>query len=249
MTYCVNNKTSMQIGKQGENLARTITVNIAPWVEEYGDGEVSAVNKRSQDTVAYPVEVERDGNTVTWKPTEADTAIAGVGSFQLEYRVNGIVAKTAVWSTVTEPSLVGGGDVPEPVPNWIEQMKEVAQQAKSSATDSAESASQSAQSASASAESARQSAQDASASEGFKNDSAQSAQQSAQSATDAGKSAQDANKSATQAQQSADRAKQDADSIKGLEATATTLPEGSEATANYDSDTGVLHLGLSLIHI
>ena len=105
-------------GVQGENEARSIVFDITPWVEELGDGAVTATAKRSQDSQPYPVTVTKDGNTVTWKPTSTDTAFAGVGSFQLEYTVDDVLAKTCIWSTMVAPSLDPAGDPPDPYDNW-----------------------------------------------------------------------------------------------------------------------------------
>ena len=129
-------------GVQGENEARSIVFDITPWVEELGDGVVTATAKRSQDSQPYPVTVTKDGNVVTWKPTSTDTAFAGVGSFQLEYTVDSVLAKTCIWSTMVAPSLDPAGDPPDPYDNWLAEMRSIeaaAIQAADDAEDSAES--------------------------------------------------------------------------------------------------------------
>lgn len=122
-------------GVQGENEARSIQFDITPWVEELGDGAVTATAKRSQDSQPYPVTVTKDGNTVTWKPTSTDTAFAGVGSFQLEYTVDDVLAKTCIWSTMVAPSLDPAGDPPDPYDNWLAEMREIAADALQDAQD------------------------------------------------------------------------------------------------------------------
>lgn len=113
-------------GVQGENEARSIQFDITPWVEELGDGAVTATAKRSQDSQPYPVTVTKNGTVVTWKPTSTDTAYPGSGSFQLEYTVNSVLAKTCIWSTMVVPSLDPAGDPPDPYDNWLADMREVA---------------------------------------------------------------------------------------------------------------------------
>lgn len=127
-------------GVQGENEARSIVFDITPWVEELGDGAVTATAKRSQDSQPYPVTVTKDGTTVTWKPTSTDTAFAGVGSFQLEYTVDSVLAKTCIWSTMVAPSLDPAGDPPDPYDNWLAEMREIAADAIQAAQDADESA-------------------------------------------------------------------------------------------------------------
>lgn len=122
-------------GVQGENEARSIVFDITPWVEELGDGAVTATAKRSQDSQPYPVTVTKDGTTVTWKPTSTDTAFAGVGSFQLEYTVDSVLAKTCIWSTMVAPSLDPAGDPPDPYDNWLAEMRQIAADALQDAQD------------------------------------------------------------------------------------------------------------------
>ena len=139
-------------GVQGENEARSIQFDIEPWVTELGDGVVTATAKRSQDSQPYPVTVTKDGTTVTWKPTSTDTTYAGVGSFQLEYTVDSVLAKTCIWSTMVAPSLDPAGDPPDPYDNWLAEMRQIAADALQDAQD-----------ADASAQDADASAQDAEA--------------------------------------------------------------------------------------
>lgn len=127
-------------GVQGENEARSIQFDITPWVEELGNGAVTATAKRSQDSQPYPVTVTKDGTTVTWKPTSTDTAFAGVGSFQLEYTVDSVLAKTCIWSTMVAPSLDPAGDPPDPYDNWLAEMREIAADAIQAAEDAEQAA-------------------------------------------------------------------------------------------------------------
>ena len=127
-------------GVQGENEARSIQFDITPWVEELGSGAVTATAKRPTDAAPYPVTVTRDGTTVTWKPTSTDTAYEGVGSFQLEYTVDSVLAKTCIWSTQIAPSLDPAGDPPDPYDNWLADMREIAADAIQAAQDAEQSA-------------------------------------------------------------------------------------------------------------
>lgn len=122
-------------GVQGENESRSIQFDITPWMEELGDGAVTATAKRPQDSQPYPVTVTKVGNIVTWKPTSTDTAYEGVGSFQLEYTVDSVLAKTCIWSTMVAPSLDPAGDPPDPYDNWLAEMRQIAADATQAATD------------------------------------------------------------------------------------------------------------------
>ena len=122
-------------GVQGENESRSIRFDITPWTTELGNGAVTATAKRPTDAAPYPVTVTRDGNTVTWKPTSTDTAFDGIGSFQLEYTVDSVLAKTCIWSTMVAPSLDPAGDPPDPYDNWLAEMRQIAADALQDAQD------------------------------------------------------------------------------------------------------------------
>lgn len=128
------------IGVQEENESNFIQFDITPWVEKHGDGAATANAKAPNSTEPYPVIVQRDGNIVTWKPKTADVAIEGVGAFQLIYTVGEVVARTQIWTTNIGPSLIGSGDPPDPIPDYIDEMREIAADAIQAAQDAAQSA-------------------------------------------------------------------------------------------------------------
>lgn len=126
--YSVSDETRKPIfeGVQGENESREIQFDISSWIEELGEGACTATAKRPTDTIPYPVTVTRSGNVVTWKPNSTDTAIEGIGAFQLEYSINGSIAKTRIWNTKIAPSLDPAGDPPDPYDNWLAEMRQIA---------------------------------------------------------------------------------------------------------------------------
>ena len=123
------------IGVQEENESNFIQFDITPWVEKHGAGVATANAKAPNSTEPYPVIVQRDGNIVTWKPKTADVAIEGVGAFQLIYTVGEVVARTQIWTTNIGPSLIGSGDPPDPIPDYIDEMREIAADALQDAQD------------------------------------------------------------------------------------------------------------------
>lgn len=128
------------IGVQEENESNFIQFDITPWVEKHGAGAATANAKAPNSTEPYPVTVQRDGNIVTWKPKTADVAIEGTGAFQLIYTVGEVVARTQIWTTNIGPSLIGSGDPPDPIPDYIDEMREIAADAIQAAQDAEQSA-------------------------------------------------------------------------------------------------------------
>lgn len=133
------------IGVQEENESNFIQFDITPWVEKHGAGVATANAKAPNSTEPYPVIVQRDGNIVTWKPKTADVAIEGVGAFQLIYTVGEVVARTQIWTTNIGPSLIGSGDPPDPISDYIDEMREIAAETLQHAQDAEQSADDAAQ--------------------------------------------------------------------------------------------------------
>lgn len=136
----VNDKVTrpISIGHQGENLAREIQFDVTAWAETYGEGTVALLLKRPGDVIPYPAIVTREGNVVTWEPTETDTKKDGYGEIELQYFVNEKLVKSDVFP-ITIPKSIVGDDAPEPYAALLIQITEAAQQAVD-ASDTAEEA-------------------------------------------------------------------------------------------------------------
>ena len=156
------------LGIQGENLATQVVFPIGKWIDQHGDtGTFSLVAQRKGDTDPYPVVLVRDDENVLWNVTSADTAVAGNGVCELQYRIGEVLAKSVKWDTRVYPSLSDVGEAPDPYETWIDTLEALGaetQQNATSASNSADSAGASATSASESATAAATSAESAAAS-------------------------------------------------------------------------------------
>ena len=112
----------IELGRQGENKITTVVFPTADWAEEFGSGAFQLVHKRSCDPAPYPCNITVDDNgNVNWLVETADVFYAGIGWAQLAYLVDQAVAKSVVYMTSTTLSL-GGGPLPQPVPDWIQNI-------------------------------------------------------------------------------------------------------------------------------
>ena len=136
------------LGRRGENGAARIMFDVSGLAETYGDGAAVLMAKRPADEAAYPVPTERDGNTVTWTVTNADTAYRGAGKCELFWYVGDVLAKSVVFGTSISRDIgETAEEPPEPWQGWVDEVLEASQ----NAAESAESASESALAAAASA--------------------------------------------------------------------------------------------------
>ena len=187
---------TVSFGRKGENLARRVMFDISALIAEFGAGSFEWVIRRPNESTVYiAVNKEQDGNTAILNLTTTETAISGYGGLELRYYVDDVIVKTIVWRTSIAASL-GGGDVPDPIEDYIDQMREIAQDASESADAAGDSATQAAVSATNAAGSATEAA-------GYAANAAASAGAAADSATDSAESASAAHTSETNAANSA----------------------------------------------
>lgn len=130
-----NTLSSLPIGRCGENLARKVVFDIRDLESLYGPGVAELIYQRPGDAAPYPVAVRRDGESVLWDLTSADTAVAGgYGRCELRWYVGDVLVKSRIWKTWVEPAMAPPGDTPpEPEKSWVDQVLEAGTQAQEAA--------------------------------------------------------------------------------------------------------------------
>lgn len=117
-----NNTTTIPLGKRLENEARIIEFDLSDFIAEYGEGTAVLMAKRSQDSTAYPVGAEREGDKLLWTVLNSDTEYKGQGKCELFWYVGETLAKSVVYSTYVEDDIGEEGEVPEPFVPYFEQI-------------------------------------------------------------------------------------------------------------------------------
>ena len=207
----------IMLGEQGEKNAVVVKFDISTWLSAFGSGGSAFVDvMRPGDATAYTKQIELEGSYAVWAVDDIDNAVAGKGKVQLTYLMLGDDgrSKTATFVTMVDKSLDASGDVPDPYESYLEEAREI----RAETTQNAETAQAAAQAAST------------------------KAGEASTSASEAYTSARSAKRSEENAERSASTASEAAEEILGMTATATTLPEGSEATVEYND--GVMAFGI-----
>ena len=112
------------IGKQGENLATSIDVDVTPWKTEYPTGIISLFVVPPVGN-GYLAALEENGNTIIWVIRDTDTASIGSGKAELILKdADGTVIKSATAYTSCIPSISADepSDPPEAIRPWVEQI-------------------------------------------------------------------------------------------------------------------------------
>ena len=111
------------LGFQGEHDVTTVQFDVSGWADLYGEGTFSLVNQRPSETTGYPCTITEENEIVSWVVDNNDVYIEGNGRVQLTYTVGENIAKSIVFITRIMKS-IGVGEVPEPVPDWMEEMRQ-----------------------------------------------------------------------------------------------------------------------------
>ena len=116
----------IRIGRQGENLATRIDVDVTPWKTEYPSGTVSLFVVPPVGN-GYLAALEENGNTIRWTIRDTDTAYDGHGKAELILTdASGTVIKSVTAYTICakSPSAAEPADPPEAIRPWVEQILE-----------------------------------------------------------------------------------------------------------------------------
>lgn len=129
------------LGREGENNATQVRFGIAQWVKTYGEGRAELIVQRQNDPAPYPIVIERDGNSVVWTVSSADTAHPGrYGRAELRYYVGETLVKSAISQFIVTDALGEPTDTPpDPYQSWVDNVLDAAQRAEDAA-DRAENA-------------------------------------------------------------------------------------------------------------
>lgn len=121
MKYDVTKGGYILLGRCGENLARTVEIDVSEYLAEYPGAVVTLLHRRHGESGIYPVAAELRDGCLVWQPTSADTAIVGDGEAEVRVTVDGVLAKSKILSTMVDKSLTGQEtDVPEASKGWVD---------------------------------------------------------------------------------------------------------------------------------
>lgn len=131
---------AVEISRQGENEFREIDIDASAWLAEYPDGKISVIYYRP-DGELYPVIVNATESPIVWRPTAADTAVAGVGAIEVRIQIGDVLGKSCTIEANVLGALGAPGEAPAaPAPDWAQQVAEDAATA-AAAAEKAEAAS------------------------------------------------------------------------------------------------------------
>ena len=142
--YHVEGLDVVKLGRQGENLTQEVQIDVSAWTKDNMEGAtflIAAV--RPGETESYLPEITQSGNTLTWKPTAADTAKGGYGRAEVQAVKGALIRKSPVFRTRIEAAIESSSSTPTEPPAWVQQILgsvSAAQQQATAASSSAQEA-------------------------------------------------------------------------------------------------------------
>jgi len=107
----INEVTRLYLGVQGENLAKTIEIDVSHWLELFPNAAISIWHQRNGDDTpsATGSTLDRENKILKWSPTNTDTYVAGEGKAEIRLTENYVVKKTREVITGVSPSVTHAG--------------------------------------------------------------------------------------------------------------------------------------------
>lgn len=130
------NNTPLQpvcIGRRGEHDFREIAIDVSTWLAVWPEGKISVIYRRP-DGELYPVIVNATESPIMWRPTAADTAVAGIGQLEARIQIGDVLGKSCTIPGKVLPALGTPGNAPAaPSPDWTQTVAEDAAKAEAAA--------------------------------------------------------------------------------------------------------------------
>ena len=136
MTYDITNTNVIYLGRQGENLARTVEIDVNSILGKWPNATISLLVQRNQEDTFYLAPVVIENGILKWTISNADTEFAGDGKAEIRATQDDVIVKSEIMNTHVSDSLGGTEtDIPDPAQTWADTIIAASEQAKQSAVD------------------------------------------------------------------------------------------------------------------
>lgn len=119
MAFDVCKLSRLLLGRQGENAATVISIDVSDWLGRWPDATIQLLHLRHDEQTPYDVHAQLTGEYLEWTVSDADTAIPGKGMAEIRAIEGDVLKKSRLIETIVEPAMGGTvGEVPEPLEDW-----------------------------------------------------------------------------------------------------------------------------------
>jgi len=141
MVYDVERLMTIEIGRQGENLARTIEIDVRSMLVQWPEAVIFLLVKRKGDVLPYVAATEVANGILSWPITSMETAFAGDGKIEVRAVSGDVVVKSATATMHVRTSLTScDNGAPNASQGWVDQIVKAGAQAVAGAMKAEEAA-------------------------------------------------------------------------------------------------------------
>ena len=115
--------TILGIGFEGEQNHTRVVIYCTTLINNYPNAVATMTIKAPTGDI-YPGVISQEGNVVTWDVSASNCAIPGEGQYQLTFTDGDEIIKTYIGQYRVLTSLVGSGDPPSPIEDWVAEANE-----------------------------------------------------------------------------------------------------------------------------
>ena len=121
--YNADKLTSIDLGRQGENLARTVEIDVSGMLAQWPDAVITLLVKRKHDAEPYIADTTVKDGVLFWPITTVETADAGDGKLEIRATCGEVIAKSATGTFRVTASLTGSGtEPPASEQGWVDKV-------------------------------------------------------------------------------------------------------------------------------
>lgn len=115
---------SIDIGRQGENLARIIQIDVTSLLTKWPDATITLLVKRKSDAQPYFANTSVKDGILNWPITSVETAVAGGGKIEIQAISGSVIEKSVTGSFSVSSSLSGSASTEPPAvrPSWVDEL-------------------------------------------------------------------------------------------------------------------------------
>lgn len=130
-------ENTLVVGRRGENEATEVVFEFTEWISEFGNGVITLLVKRPEETNPYPVVLSVANDKATWTVSSTDTAYEGIGLAEFVYTVGTKIVKSIVFKMNVLPDIgVPSETPPDPYETWVDTLVDLGTDAEADALKS-----------------------------------------------------------------------------------------------------------------
>ena len=121
--YNAEKLTSIDLGRQGENMARTVEIDVSGMLAQWPEAAITLLVKRKHDAEPYIADTTVKDGVLFWPITTVETADAGDGKLEIRATCGEVIAKSATGTFRVTASLTGSGtEPPASEQGWVDKV-------------------------------------------------------------------------------------------------------------------------------